>query len=451
MMLAVKKHGQKGKTYHLSNPKTEIIQDLHDNIQEVLKMDILSIAHINGPIAKVDKKQSMIDKGVRVYEPYMINSDPIFDQSNIESIFPVERIKKFSHSLQRFLYQVYVSTRLKETMPLSDKNVADFSRLPEITRFGSFTLSYSALYEFYEAFRLNGVEGFIPFIRADKTAVLVGNPISDNPRAIIRGFIKMCQREGLNPSAVQVTENIAQIFSENEFYLNVLGVETFIDLERYDPALPGKEYQHMRRWRNNARANSIHVEEKHLSRTNKLSVEQISEKWLKRKNNRSELAVILRKMTLDEEPYVRRFFAFCEEKMLGYVFFDPIFESNKVVGYYANIERYYTDKPIHGLLPQIIMTAAERFKKEGIKYLSLGLSPLYLAQSSPFQEHSELRDVFEQFYNESNLYAFKGIKEHKNKYPVKIEIPVYFASRKDSSIDDIFNIFTSIGIFRIEK
>ncbi|MEW5723278.1 MAG: phosphatidylglycerol lysyltransferase domain-containing protein, partial [Thermodesulfobacteriota bacterium] len=123
----------------------------------------------------------------------------------------------------------------------------------------------------------------------------------------------------------------------------------------------------------------------------------------------------------------------------------------EIIGYYTNIERVYVDpqihgNKIHGVMPFIILKAIEKFKTEGIETISLGLSPLYKIQENSSRGHAELTELLRQFFEHSELYAFRGLAQHKAKYPEKIEVPVFFASKKDSTIEDLFNIFVAIGI-----
>jgi nucleoside-diphosphate-sugar epimerase len=447
VMNAIRENGEIGKTYHVCNPKYNTVWNIIQTIQDSLNINIVNLSM--NMVESNDKKQKMINKGVKIYEPYMTITDPIFDLTNVSNVYPIEKIKQFTKELQLFMYSHYIKNRLQKTIEVNGSK-PDFRRLKDITLFGRQTLSFSALYTDKEVLKIPYINGFLPYVRSDHTAVMVSDPISDNPEVLIKAFIDMCQSEGMNPSAIQITEDIAKIFAQHDFFLNKLGIETVLDLKKYDSELKGKKYEKLRRWRNNAEDNDINVVENHLSKINREEVQKISDKWITNKMNHSELGVLLRKMILSEEPYVRRFYAMQDGKILGYIFFDPMFSGGDVIGYYANIERYHTDgKPIHGLLPAVIMAAAKKFKSEGLKKLSLGLSPLYSIEDNPFNEHEVLREVFEQFYEENTLYAFKGIAGHKRKYPAT-KIPVYFASRKDSSIEDIFNIFNSVGILNLD-
>lgn len=87
-----------------------------------------------------------------------------------------------------------------------------------------------------------------------------------------------------------------------------------------------------------------------------------------------------------------------------------------------------------------------RFKSEGVKWLSLGLSLLEKLDDNPFRESPDLKRLFTQLYQENQLYAFKGISQHKRQYPSGVIVPVYFAAEDSSGIENILNILNAIGM-----
>ena len=96
----------------------------------------------------------------------------------------------------------------------------------------------------------------------------------------------------------------------------------------------------------------------------------------------------------------------------------------------------------------ILLQAAKKFKQEGAKFLSLGLSPLHDLSNSPYNDNMELKEFCESVYDKSELYAFKGIAKHKDQYPATIRTDVFFAYSPSISIESIFNIFKAVGVFK---
>jgi lysylphosphatidylglycerol synthetase-like protein (DUF2156 family) len=54
--------------------------------------------------------------------------------------------------------------------------------------------------------------------------------------------------------------------------------------------------------------------------------------------------------------------------------------------------------------------------------------------------------LFEQLFEESELYAFKGIATHKRRYPCLDEHPVYIATRTPTAADEILDLLKGVGL-----
>jgi nucleoside-diphosphate-sugar epimerase len=130
LMLRVRQKGQVGKTYHLCNPLSTTIGEIHDCVQKALNINFLTAAP-DYPDSH-DIRQKMIDRGVRVYEPYVLHSDPVFDMSNTQSISNLA-IKPVDNKLQCFLYERYVS-HLRSFTP--DRVERSTSYIPQIGTHG---------------------------------------------------------------------------------------------------------------------------------------------------------------------------------------------------------------------------------------------------------------------------------------------------------------------------
>jgi nucleoside-diphosphate-sugar epimerase len=126
LMLRVRQKGQVGKTYHLCNPQSTTIGEIHDCVQKALNINFLTAAP-DYPDSH-DIRQKMIDRGVRVYEPYVLHSDPVFDMTNTQSISNLA-IKPVDNKLQCFLYERYVS-HLRSFTP--DRVERSTSYIPQI-------------------------------------------------------------------------------------------------------------------------------------------------------------------------------------------------------------------------------------------------------------------------------------------------------------------------------
>ena len=113
LMLRVRQKGQMGKTYHLCNPYSTTIGELEVCVQKILNIKFLTIAPDYPD--RHDIRQKMIDRGIKVYEPYLMHSDPVFDMTNTRSISNLA-IKPVDDKLQCFLYEKYVN-QLRSSVP----------------------------------------------------------------------------------------------------------------------------------------------------------------------------------------------------------------------------------------------------------------------------------------------------------------------------------------------
>lgn len=451
----VRLHGEIGKTYHVCNPTNTTLGDIFDYMQQSLEMSLIRLDPDEEPDNN-DKRQRLMTLGVQDYRLYMLHDDPEFDMTNTLILVDPQDIHPYDEAMHLFLNNQYIKDHLEGQEAAVVKGQKVNSRLPAIRKYGRSILSYSALLDEFFEFATPGIDGFIPYVVADNTAILVGKPLTAAEEPAVKSFIRMCAENDYSPCAIEIPERTARIFHDEGFEVNKLGIETHLLLDRIDLSLPGKEYEAWRRWRNHAQTNGIRVAEKKLAEVNPSSIRNISDEWLKTKKNKDELGVLLRRLDLTSEPYVRRFFAYHGDELLGYVFFDPVFSAGRIEGYYANIERYVTTNGqanLYSIRPYILLEATRQFIEENeqgaqLRFVSLGLCPLHGLGGNPFRENVVIKEYFEELYEKSDLYAFKGVSQHKNKYPgsAKVDEPVYIAFKKGSSTDDIFNVFDRIGI-----
>ncbi|MCK5819321.1 MAG: SDR family oxidoreductase [Psychromonas sp.] len=448
LMSEIQKKGEIGKTYHCVNPQTTTIGKLHKIAIDLLNVKFLEMQISFLPL--LDRKQKIIDSGVDVYADYMMYSDPIFDLKNITKINS-QPIVPMNNTVLNFLFDTYLQTQQSNSGNNKTSTLLDLSRLPDVKQYGCFPLAYETMSRQLQVFRLDNSSGYIGYAIVDATAIMVGDPVSNIDQKLLNGFIAWCLKSNLNFCAVQISERVAKICRKIGLTVNKLGIETSLYLDEVDILFKGKAYQNLRNYKNIARRSGLMIREGKIGPDNINVISNISSQWLKGKKNHSELSIFLREISLETEPCVRYFFAELDGKIVGYIFFNPIFKKNSIIGYYANIERYdlqgHSLPSRFNLTTHIIYEAILKFKIEGLKYLSLGLSPLYDVMNSPFNDSPELTGLFCQLFEESELYAFKGVAFNKAMNPNKKEGSVFLAVTKDTLSEDIMTIFKGIGLF----
>lgn len=171
---------------------------------------------------------------------------------------------------------------------------------------------------------------------------------------------------------LQVSRQFACVLDDYGLQVNQLGVETELTLK--DFTLNGKGRGKLRQWRNTCRREGILVGESDILRMDLAEVQRISQDWLRRKGGH-ELRILTRPLVYTHEDDVRYFWATQNEKLVGMAIFDPMYDRNRVIGYYHNFDRIISNVP-HGTGAYCVVEAISRFQLEGVSVLSLGLSPL---------------------------------------------------------------------------
>lgn len=273
--------------------------------------------------------------------------------------------------------------------------------------------------------------------------IILSDPVCDSQqyKKIITKFLEKYP----NVIFVQSSRAMAEVLSNMGFEVNCFGVETDINLVNFD--LKGKQRAKLRQWRNKCEREGVKVNEQEIADyPSKESIEKLSRDWLKKKGGK-EYNFLVRPLRFENEQDVRYFWAHQNKKLIGLAAFDPIYNNNKVVGYYHNIDRFDDAAP-HGTSASIVLHAMEQFKKDGVETLSLGMSPLYLQRglSKELNYNVRTRKSFWYAFDKLNwIYPFKGNASHKNKFNGE-KYPVYFSTTRGNSLPQVFVMLKAIGM-----
>jgi phosphatidylglycerol lysyltransferase len=237
---------------------------------------------------------------------------------------------------------------------------------------------------------------------------------------------------------VQCQKTTAAMLEERGFYINEMGVDTHLDLTEYN--FSGKQKESFRYAANWLKRRGFRVVEDQTTESSRQAAADISTAWrATRTVKRREVAFLNRPLDLDQEwnrtettDRVRKFYlADANDKPVAFVFFDPIFEFEKVIGYVTSFKRRQPDAPANAELG-ITKHAIEIFQSENIRSLNLGLSPLAEIENLDFRKNPFLHFTFRYLYGSSLfnrfVYSLKGHAEFKQKFRGETE-KVYFASR----------------------
>jgi len=304
-------------------------------------------------------------------------------------------------------------------LPSLHSDWAGFSiaeRRAYLLRHGSKPNAYFHLQPDIEHFDVPGV-GFVSFHR--QAGVLGAVPIvflkpicpPDELEGLLRQFIAAhrgrCLFIGADPHMASLLRTMGHAPTR-------MGTDFNIPLDGFKVA--GRRMKYLRTVARNGEK-GITVHEQRWSEVDQDAVKRVSEAWrqTKRTNSR-ELRLLTRPPIFGDAWGVRKFYAYQDGRLVGYVFFDPFFRDGKVVGYTANILRAEPGLKPRGVLDYIVLQAIEVFRAEGMETLSLGLAPLHDVQEEP-GDRPVLRRLLQGMYAYGNrLYAFRDLAFHKSRY-----------------------------------
>lgn len=282
-------------------------------------------------------------------------------------------------------------------------------RMEYIKAYGSHCMSYSTLQPEMQFFDMPD-KGYVAFRHKWGNQMVLSDPIchEDDRELVIGEFLYKYHHAGF----VQITEPLARLIHECfGFYATQFGIESVVDLTDWN--LSGKKKQILRTSLNQARKKGVVIKEG----CNESRQHALSAKWMStRKIKNREIKFLIRPMAMKHEEDTRKFFAYLDDELIGFVFFDPIFKNGEIVSYVPNISRF-SQGFRQGIFYSLILHAMETFKNEGINELNLGLSILVLDGESLNSESRVLKNIESPIYQYGNfIYNFKGVDFAKSRF-----------------------------------
>ena len=299
---------------------------------------------------------------------------------------------------------------------------APHSRLrPFLVRHGSGAMAYSTLQPGAVQFIHDqlGYLAYIP-IRHPLYAprgmnVVIGDPIAAKVDFAPLLDAYLASTDTAFTAFLDIGRDFADVLSARGYPVNEFGVNSVIDLAGFDLDLRGKQYSHLRRWRNKARSEGVEVHEGRLSEQGSEELSELNREWLARKGGH-DLAGLTRPLILEDETDVRYFLARRNGRLLALAVFDPLYRDGRVIGYLHNASRAIKEAP-NGTNDAIVLHVLGRFKAEGKETLTLGLSPLALKNGEAYPYNPRVAWAFDFIYRRcSFIYPCQGNFFHKEKY-----------------------------------
>ena len=190
------------------------------------------------------------------------------------------------------------------------------------------------------------------------------------------------------------------------------------------------------------------VKEQKWSEVDAEQVKHISTLWRHTKAVKDkELRLITRPPEFKDAWEVRKFFCYYEGELVGFVFFDPFFKDEKLIGYTANILRGRKDIHPNGFLDFTLLEALKVFKSEGVTDLSLGISPLHEITAHP-KEVKWVRMLQKLMYRYgSSFYAFQELAYHKTRYRADSTMWYQCIPPNSSTLKAAASVLIAINVF----
>jgi lysylphosphatidylglycerol synthetase-like protein (DUF2156 family) len=304
---------------------------------------------------------------------------------------------------------------------------------------GNHSLAFSTFQDSLNYFiRSNGYIAYrqvkFPFFK--QLILVLGDPVCtiQSRKKIISEFL-------INyPQAmfVHISKDIATILSELNFYINKIGNEHKLELKSFAPTW--NSYKFYKTSLNKLKQFSFKINEVQLKDCCEKELESISKEWIKgkvRKNKQS--GFLIKPLSFKENNLIRVFCAFDGVAIIGYRFFYPIYNNNKIIAYLADgyrLKSNYPNELTYGLLEHALKT----FRNESISYISLGLAP-FSKMKTHFKKNVISHILFMFLYNYGNrLFPFKGISFHKQLFTCS-EDSIFIASRKKIPCLDLLAVY----------
>ena len=275
--------------------------------------------------------------------------------------------------------------------------------------YGNHCMSFSGLQPGMAFFDMPG-KGYLAYRRIWGASLVLSDPVCDEKdrETLIGEFMRKHPDNGF----VQVTEPVADLIHRSfGYYATQFGIETIIDLENWD--LKGKKKQILRTSLNKARAEGIIIQEC----DDTAGCLKLTDQWIStRKIRNREIGFLIRPMQMDYEAETRKFFAYQGDRLIGFIFFDPVYQDGKIISYVPNISRFcHTFR--QGIFYAIMIHAMEKFRSEGLKEINLGLSILVCDEDDKPAEAKTLKKIERLLYQYGNfIYNFKGIDFTKSRF-----------------------------------
>lgn len=277
------------------------------------------------------------------------------------------------------------------------------------------SLAYIALYDGWEYFHAEGIDGFIAFERHNRVATACGEPVcgEGDTADLVAAFRAWCAAEGLTPAFAGASARFARACSEDGWEVLKIGEEPILDTATYGPR--GNGAKKVRSAANHGRKAGVSIEVlapgRAPSPATAAAMESVAAAW-RESRKVTALGFMLRLHPLDG----------ITDKVVA------------LAWYHGRLEGFATCLPIParggvciedlirapgaptGVSELLVLAVVEACRERGLGSVNLGLAPLRGAAAQPHGHRAAgwLLQVVSR--RASFFYGFRSLEHFKAKF-----------------------------------
>jgi lysylphosphatidylglycerol synthetase-like protein (DUF2156 family) len=301
-------------------------------------------------------------------------------------------------------------------------------------------LAYSDISRDLQVFEVPDI-GCIVFYKSSSGDIyVIGDPLTKESsiNTILALFLDAFPRANF----IQVSHASANYLSDCGYFVNNFGIETELPLDTW--YCRGTKNHMLRKQRKKSEKAGSMIREITDDPTELAIGRKVSDAWLvEHKNTTTELCILTRPPVFEPERCTRKFAAYLDGKMVGIAFFDPLNLADLQEGYVFQLIRSHGGAS--GVRTHLLLHAADIFRSEEVRTLSLGLSPLCLRTQEPFRHSRFTKSFLHSIRSLSLGYGYEGVEFYKSRFD-GTERDVYLCSRSYYPIRSVFTMIKATNM-----
>jgi lysylphosphatidylglycerol synthetase-like protein (DUF2156 family) len=296
-------------------------------------------------------------------------------------------------------------------------------------------LAYSDISRDLQVFEVPDIGGVVFYKSSSGGIYAIGDPLAQ--AADINTLLARFLAAFPHANFIQVSDISANYLSHCGYFVNNFGIETELPLDTWQ--CRGTKSHMLRKQRKKSEKAGSMIREITDDPAELATGKTVSDAWLtEHKNTTTELCILTRPPVFAPERLTRKFAAYLDGKMVAIAFFDPLNLADLQEGYVFQVIR--SNGGASGVRTHLLLHAADVFRGEGIRILSLGLSPLRLRPQEPFRHSRFTKSLLQAIRSLSSLgYGYDGVEFYKSRFDGN-ERMVYLCSRSYYPIKPILTM-----------